>query len=1038
MGCGCRLLVLCAFLFMAMPVHACITPVGDDTLVNGSLVICPNIYYLNDTNSNGLFVFSDNDTLDCNGSTFVGDLTGYGMYVNTKNNVTIQNCNVNYYATGVSLFRALNSTIYNGTFTGNGDRGLYVRYSNYSSITKITLSDNDIGLYVSSSNNNNIYEIYMNSNSNGLSITSSNHNVLSGGISNNDDPKAIVFTFSNNNTLQNYTTTLHSIELSSSSNNTLQNNTAHHGYYLTSNSDNNLFTGSNVTSGAQGFYMHTVRNNRFIGNTIMNTDQGANLFSLAINNTFINNTFGNNTRGFVILDRSTNNTIVRNRLYGNINVGLNSSTSNNTIYDNFFNNTINVYDLGNNSWNTTLTSGTNILGGTKLGGNYWATPTGNGCSQYSYDANGDGVSDTSTCTIAGGTDIDYLPLTVLPTQQAQTAIVSPSNNTYKRLNVSINLTYNNTANITISIINSTGDSATIAAVNNTYGPYTLTWQTNNYPNGVYNITALVIDANDATNNVTIIRKNITVDNTPPNVTWIWPAADGAFLSYSSPEITLTPIVGDTYLLRFSPTINLTEETKLASCAAGFRLYSPNSAGSGGSSSENLFDNGVTELFVTRSVTMTNPSTSELIFLLDYDCSDAAGNRVTDDIRLAHTDNRSPEILSYQQNVTQSHAGLNVSIREWNPEDDFLEYALTGQVNRTGIVALAQFIQKNNRTIDATLYNTLDENLTYTYNYTYDATQQFQNLLNGQYSLMLTAHDTLGNNGTTTVNFTVNDTAPPIWSQAITTTTSGATIVLTGDENATYVASIDGSQEGTESGVNITMSIDELEPRMTYNLTITGCDINNNCNISTTELTTATPGSNSYNTAGTRDASVAIAPTALDTTKTTRLLVSTWSPVKIIVENNVGRNVQHTIRATRIDKDGAEFTIQSEPIVIYLKLNETKQVDIDNDAVSDIAITLKNIRGTSTTIDVKSLAPSSAQTNESVAPTTEQIVRNDGTVQALEDNQVATEEIILVDGTNNDAASHATAQKTTLLLWSMVVVVLLVLFVVQYRVRHKHH
>jgi len=82
------------------------------------------------------------------------------------------------------------------------------------------------------------------------------------------------------------------------------------------------------------------------------------------------------------------------------------SSGNNLIYNNYFNNTNNAYDDGSNIWNITKTSGTNIIGGPYLGGNYWSDYTG-------WDTNGDGLGDiklpynSSGNIITGG---DYLPL----------------------------------------------------------------------------------------------------------------------------------------------------------------------------------------------------------------------------------------------------------------------------------------------------------------------------------------------------------------------------------------------------------------------------------------------------------------------------------------------------------------------------------------------------------------------------------------------------------------------------------------------------
>jgi len=106
----------------------------------------------------------------------------------------------------------------------------------------------------------------------------------------------------------------------------------------------------------------------------------------------------------ITLLNSGNNTVSDNTLRNNDNGVYLQSSNNNTIYNNYFNNTNNAADDGNNTWNTTNSTGPNIIGGPYIGGNYWSDYTGN-------DTNKDGFGDTPY-NITAGSNKDYLPLLV--------------------------------------------------------------------------------------------------------------------------------------------------------------------------------------------------------------------------------------------------------------------------------------------------------------------------------------------------------------------------------------------------------------------------------------------------------------------------------------------------------------------------------------------------------------------------------------------------------------------------------------------------
>jgi hypothetical protein len=67
------------------------------------------------------------------------------------------------------------------------------------------------------------------------------------------------------------------------------------------------------------------------------------------------------------------------------------------VWNNLFNNQKNAEVTGQatSTWSVRLTKGKNIIGGNRIGGNYWAQPDGNGFSQVTPDRNRDGFCDAA-------------------------------------------------------------------------------------------------------------------------------------------------------------------------------------------------------------------------------------------------------------------------------------------------------------------------------------------------------------------------------------------------------------------------------------------------------------------------------------------------------------------------------------------------------------------------------------------------------------------------------------------------------------------
>jgi parallel beta-helix repeat protein len=173
----------------------------------------------------------------------------------------------------------------------------------------------------------------------------------------------------------------------------------------------NVMSNNKITNCKIGIGFADCRGATINGNYISNCDNGIRMFD-SPSNTIENNTVTENNIGIVFYGESDSNFLINNKLTLNKRgLDLSAGGYQNHICNNYFNNTVNVNfgsNIESNSWNTTKISRVSIVEGPYIGGNYWATPSGNGFSQTHSDANGDGIFEKPYSL--NRVNIDYLPL----------------------------------------------------------------------------------------------------------------------------------------------------------------------------------------------------------------------------------------------------------------------------------------------------------------------------------------------------------------------------------------------------------------------------------------------------------------------------------------------------------------------------------------------------------------------------------------------------------------------------------------------------
>lgn len=303
-----------------------------------------------------------------------------GIYLNGVKYATISNNTAMYNEYGAYLQASSSNTLTNNTASNNKCNGIHLNHSKNNMLSGNNASSNIWnGILLGYSSNNTLSGNIALDNSDGICIAqSSNYNMLNG----------------NNATLNSY-----GISMGSCNNNVLCDNIASNnsgrGIHLYNSSNNTLSDNNASYNGGCGMALHASTNNTLIGNKASsNKDQGIILQYGSNKNTLIGNNASDNRYGIWL-----------------------TSSSNNNIYNNCFNNTKNFnFYFGKpiyyNYWNATKTSKKKNIGNSYLVGNLWDYPNGTGFSQTCADEDRDGICDSSYALDIN--NIDYLPLAHKP------------------------------------------------------------------------------------------------------------------------------------------------------------------------------------------------------------------------------------------------------------------------------------------------------------------------------------------------------------------------------------------------------------------------------------------------------------------------------------------------------------------------------------------------------------------------------------------------------------------------------------------------
>jgi len=352
-------------------------------------------------------ITADNITLDGNGNSITGDLTGIGVSLSGRTGVTIKNLTIESFSTGINLsssssntisgntvssnkldgirlFSSNDITISGNTVSNNNNSGILLQPSNGSTISSNTISDNNLlGILSFSSNNNNISSNTISGNGFGMQLIASSSNTISSNTISDNGGGIGIFASSDNTTISGNTVSGSSlgITISSSNSNTISGNTvsnnSNSGISL-QDSNGSTISNNDVSNSNNGIELFSSSDMTISDNTVSNNNNKGIEFFSSSDNTISDNTVSNNNNGGISLSDSNSNTISGNTVSNNSGgISLNESNNNQVFNNNFIDNT--------NQASVSFSSGNIFNLATPTGGNYW----------NNFDEPGEGCDDVS-------------------------------------------------------------------------------------------------------------------------------------------------------------------------------------------------------------------------------------------------------------------------------------------------------------------------------------------------------------------------------------------------------------------------------------------------------------------------------------------------------------------------------------------------------------------------------------------------------------------------------------------------------------------